>query len=79
MARVPRLGGHGFILGDGNPEVPRPSNLTYGRENIAELYYNLQIWRGAFVAGDVQLVDNPGYNEVRGPVWVFSARGHLEF
>ena len=74
-----RLGGHGFLLGDGDPLQPRPSNLSYGRENIAELYYNLHIWRGAYVAADLQFVDNPGYNEARGPVWVLSARGHLEF
>ncbi len=74
-----QLGGHGFLLGDGDPNHPRPSNLNYGRENIAELYYNLHIWRGAFVAADAQLVDNPGYNRDRGPAWVFSLRGHLEF
>jgi hypothetical protein len=27
----------------------------------------------------VQFVDNPGYNQDRGPAWVFSLRGHLEF
>jgi hypothetical protein len=80
-----RLGGHGFILGDACdfslPScVRRPAGfLNYGRENIVELYYNLHIWRGAFVAADIQFVDNPGYNQDRGPVWVFSARGHLEF
>jgi high affinity Mn2+ porin len=66
-----RLGGVGFILGDGN--------LDYGRETIIEHYYNFHIWRGAFVAEDVQFVANPGYNAARGPVWVFSLRGHLEF
>jgi high affinity Mn2+ porin len=66
-----RLGGLGFLLGDGN--------LNYGRENIVELYYNAHIWRGAFLAGDIQLLDNPGYNQDRGPAWVFSVRGHLEF
>jgi hypothetical protein len=65
-----RLGGRGFILGDGN--------LRYGRENILEAYYNVHVWRGAFVAGDVQFITNPGYNQDRGPVWVLSLRGHLE-
>jgi hypothetical protein len=80
-----RLGGHGFILGDAcdftsGTCARRPAGyLNYGRENIVELYYNLHIWRGAFVAADIQLVDNPGYNQDRGPVWVFSLRGHLEF
>jgi hypothetical protein len=64
-------GGLGFLLGDGY--------LTYARENIVEHYYNLHIWRGLFVAEDLQLIANPGYNADRGPVWVFSLRGHLEF
>ena len=66
-----RLGGIGFIIGDGN--------LTYARETIVEQYYNFHVWRGVFLAEDVQLVENPGYNSDRGPVWVFSLRGHLEF
>jgi hypothetical protein len=66
-----RLGGLGFILGDGS--------LTYGRETIVEHYYNLHVWKGAFVAEDIQFIANPGYNRDRGPVWVFSLRGHLEF
>jgi high affinity Mn2+ porin len=66
-----RLGGVGFILGDGA--------LTYARETIVEHYYNFHVWRGAFLAEDVQLVAHPGYNADRGPVWVFSLRAHLEF
>jgi len=80
-----RLGGHGFLLGDACAFgaatcMQRAAGyLNYGRENIVELYYNAHIWRGAFAAADVQLVDNPGYNQDRGPAWVFSLRGHLEF
>jgi high affinity Mn2+ porin len=80
-----RLGGHGFLLGDACAFtsfscVQRAAGyLRYGRENIVELYYNAHIWRGAFVGADVQLVDNPGYNQDRGPVWAFALRGHLEF
>ncbi|HZL19097.1 MAG TPA: carbohydrate porin [Polyangia bacterium] len=66
-----RLGGVGFLLGDGN--------LDYARETIVEHYYNFHIWRGAFLAEDLQFIANPGYNAARGPVWVFSLRGHLEF
>jgi len=65
------LGGSGFILGDGY--------LRYARERIFEQYYNLHVWRGAFLAEDIQFVTNPGYNSDRGPVWIFSARAHLEF
>jgi hypothetical protein len=64
------LGGLGFLLGDGA--------LTYGREKIWETYYNLHIWRGAYIGGDVQKIWNPGYNRDRGPATVFSLRLHLE-
>src|SRR5262249_36468686 len=68
-----RLGGHGFLLGDaitcsfGTPTcLERPGGyLNYARENIVEAYYNFHIWRGAFVAGDVQFIQNPGYNQDR--------------
>jgi high affinity Mn2+ porin len=66
-----RRGGSGFLLGDGT--------LSYARELIVEVYYNVHVWRGAFLAQDVQLVDNPGYNSDRGPVWIFGTRAHLEF
>jgi hypothetical protein len=66
-----RLGGIGFILGDGN--------LRYGRENIVESYYNLHAWRGLFYAVDVQHIANPGYNRDRGPAWVGSVRAHVDF
>jgi carbohydrate-selective porin OprB len=68
--RYLQLGGLGFLLGDGN--------LRYGRENIVELYYNLQVYRGFFLAGDFQYIGDPGYNQDRGPVYVFSLRGHIE-
>ena len=64
------LGGLGFILGDGA--------LNYGREKVWESYYNLHVWRGAYLGGDVQRIWNPGYNRDRGPVTVFSFRFHIE-
>ena len=64
-------GGLGFILGDGG--------LTYGRETIEEVFYTTHIWRGAFFAFDLQHINNPGYNQVRGPVTVPGLRLHLEF
>jgi hypothetical protein len=66
-----RLGGLGFLLGDGN--------LNYGRETIVESYYNWHAWRGLFYAVDVQHINNPGYNRDRGPVWVGSVRAHVDF
>jgi hypothetical protein len=86
-----RHGGIGFLLGDGPgcdtntitkvyacAAVDR-SYLTYARETIVEQYYNFHVWWGAFVAEDIQFIANPGYNADRGPIWVISLRGHLEF
>ncbi|WP_348264599.1 carbohydrate porin [Telmatobacter sp. DSM 110680] len=66
-----RLGGLGFLLGDGN--------LNYGRENIVESYYSWHAWKGMFYSADVQHIDNPGYNRDRGPAWVGSVRTHVDF
>jgi hypothetical protein len=66
-----RLGGLGFLLGDGN--------LNYGRENIVESYYTWHAWKGMFYSVDVQHIDNPGYNRDRGPAWVGSVRTHVDF
>jgi hypothetical protein len=66
-----KLGGLGFLLGDGR--------LNYGRENIVETYYNWHAWRGMFYALDIQHIDSPGYNRDRGPVWVGSVRAHVDF
>jgi hypothetical protein len=62
-------GGLGFQLGDGA--------LTYGREQILEAYYNLQMPLGLSFGPDVQYIANPGYNRARGPVTVFGLRLHL--
>jgi hypothetical protein len=66
-----RLGGLGFLLGDGN--------LNYGRETIEESYYTAHVWRGLYVAPGVQHINNPGYNRERGPVVVPTFRLHMEF
>ena len=65
-----KLGGLGFLLGDGT--------LSYGRENIFEGYYNAHLWRGIYGALDLQHLANPGYNRDRGPVFVLALRLHIE-
>jgi len=65
------LGGLGFLLGDGG--------LTYGSEKIFEGFYTVPIWRGMFASFDIQHIDNPGYNRVRGPVTVPALRFHPDF
>lgn len=66
-----RLGGLGFLLGDGG--------LNYGRENIIETYYTAHVWRGIYLGPGVQHIYDPGYNRDRGPVIVPSFRLHAEF
>jgi high affinity Mn2+ porin len=66
-----RLGGKGFLLGDGF--------LNYSRENIFETYYTAHLWRGVFASVDVQYIVNPGYNRDRGPVVVPGFRLHVDF
>ena len=65
------LGGVGFLLGDGG--------LTYGPEKIFEGFYTAHLWRGFFASFDLQHINNPGYNQARGPVLVPSVRLHADF
>jgi high affinity Mn2+ porin len=64
-------GGLTALLGDG--KLPHP-----GPEEILEAYYSIpiSIWR---VTGDYQYIQNPGYNEDRGPVSVIALRVHSQF
>ena len=62
---------YGFIIGDGK--------LNYRAETITEMYYKAQIASSFFVSIDYQFVNNPAYNQDRGPVHVFAIRGHIEF
>jgi high affinity Mn2+ porin len=65
------LGGLGFLLGDGG--------LTYGNEKIVEGFYTAHLWRGFFASFDLQHINNPGYNQARGPVTVPALRLHVDF
>ncbi len=65
------LGGLGFVLGDGG--------LTYGHEKIIETFYTAHLWRGFFASYDFQHVNNPGYNQARGPIAVSAVRFHTDF
>jgi high affinity Mn2+ porin len=66
-----KLGGLGFLLGDGK--------LNYAREDILESYYNVHTWRGIYYALDLQYINHPGYNQDRGPVLFESVRMHVDF
>ena len=64
-------GGYGFIIGDGA--------LNYGLEVIADVYYKLQVNELLSVSAIYQPIVDPGYNQDRGPIHVFSARLHVAF
>jgi high affinity Mn2+ porin len=66
-----RLGGLGFILGDGT--------LRYGPERVIEVYYTAWLGRVMCLSADAQSVQNPGYNRDRGPVLVPALRLHVDF
>jgi high affinity Mn2+ porin len=65
------LGGLGFVLGDGG--------LTYAHEKIVEYFYTAHLWRGVFCSYDFQHINDPGYNQARGPVSASGARLHVDF
>ena len=66
------IGGYGFLLGDG--KLP-----NYGRENIAEVFYELKLFTNLWMTFDYQLVSHPAYNKDRGPINLFAGRVHIEF
>lgn len=68
--RFLEAGGLGFFLGDGR--------LSYGTEQIFELYYAWTISDGVVVSPHAQRIVNPGYNRDRGPVNFLGMRVHLE-
>jgi high affinity Mn2+ porin len=66
-----KAGGYGFMVGDGN--------LSYARENIAEVFYNAAFHSHFFITPDYQFVVNPAYNKDRGPVHIFALRVRTTF
>jgi len=66
------IGGYGFMIGDG--KLP-----NYGREGIAELFYEVKLFNNLWATLDYQLVNHPAYNKDRGPVNLFAGRVHIEF
>ena len=65
------LGGLGLLLGDGG--------LTYSPEKIFETFYTAHLWRGFFASYDFQHINDPGYNQARGPVAISAVRFHTDF
>ena len=64
-------GGEGILAGDGA--------LSYGLEQVMEVYYDFEIYKTLHGAIDYQYIANPAFNEARGPVSVIGGRLHWEF
>jgi len=65
------LGGLGLQIGDGA--------LTYGNERVLETYYRASLKDWLETSFDYQLITNPGYNQVRGPINFFAIRMRASF
>lgn len=67
-----RLGGNGFMIGDGT--------LNYGIEQIVEVFYSFLVPNTKIkLSPDYQFAMNPAYNKDRGPVQFLALRFHTEF
>lgn len=69
--RFLEAGGVDLTDGDGK--------LNYSPETVIEAYYGLQVSKNLQFSLDYQFVDNPAFNQDRGPVSVFGARCHFQF
>ena len=69
--RYLEAGGSGFLLGDGR--------LTYGPEQILEIYYRVQVGDYLQLSPDFQQIWNPGYNRDRGPATVLGVRVNVRY
>ncbi len=65
-------GGIGILIGDS--ALPR-----YATENVFEAYYSATLTDQFAIGADYQLVVNPAYSAVRGPVSILGARLHASF
>jgi high affinity Mn2+ porin len=65
------MGGVDGFVGDGA--------LTPGAEGIFEVFYSVNFFKALWLAADYQLLWNPGFNVVRGPVNIIGAKAHVEF
>lgn len=64
-------GGLGVLVGDGA--------LNYAPEQIVEAYYSLHVNAHLAITLDFQHINNPAYNQERGPVSIYGLRVHAEF
>ena len=65
-------GGMSYFIGDG-------SSFQYRPERGIEAFYSVGLSKHLWVTADVQRIQNPAYNALRGPVNVYALRLHAEF
>jgi hypothetical protein len=66
-------GGMSYFIGDG------AGNFRYRPERGIEMFYSLGLGKNLWVTADVQRIQNPAYNALRGPLSVYALRLHAEF
>jgi len=66
-----KMGGVDGFVGDGT--------ITPGAETSLDAFYSVALQKWLWFTGDFQRIVNPGFNQDRGPVDVFSIRIHGEF
>ncbi len=64
-------GGIDGFIGDGK--------INYFPEMAIDLFYSFNVFTSLWFTADYQHIENPGYNADRGPVDIYSIRGHFEF
>jgi hypothetical protein len=71
-AKYLSMGGVDGFIGDGQ--------IKPAAEGVLDVFYSFNVLRAIWLAGDYQLLWNPGYNADRaGPVHMISAKVHVEF
>lgn len=70
-AKYLNLGGIDGFIGDGR--------LNQGIESVIDIFYSLGTLDNLWFTADYQHIENPAYNNDRGPVNVYAIKGHFEF
>lgn len=71
-ARYLAMGGVDGFIGDGH--------LRQATEGVLDLFYSFNVLKAVWIAGDYQVIWNPGFNADRaGPVSILGAKVHAEF
>jgi len=64
-------GGIDGFIGDGK--------INYAPEMAIDLFYSFNVFTSLWFTADYQHIENPAFNADRGPVDIYSVKGHFEF